>query len=121
MKAKLPTERQEQECVIDWICKVQPWLRNHTIFIMNEKKCSKFVGDKLNKQGRLVGCSDLFFAWPTSSYCGLFIEMKSIIGKPTPAQLVFIDRMNRVGYYACVARGADEAIAVITDYLGNKL
>lgn len=121
MSKNHPTERQEQECVIDWICKVQPSLRNHTIKIHNEGKCSEFVGAKLNAQGRLTGASDLFFAWPTSSYYGLFIEMKSMTGKPTQAQLVFIDRMNRVGYYACVANGADAAINIIKDYLVNKL
>jgi hypothetical protein len=115
------SERQEQEVVIKWIEMQYPFLRNHTIYIMNEKKCSKFVGQKLNKQGRLPGASDLFIAYPTNKYYGLFIEMKSEIGKPTKVQLEFLDRMAKVGYFTCCCPGADNAIATIKAYLENKL
>lgn len=115
------SERQEQEIVIKWIELQYPFLRNHTIYIMNEKKCSKFVGQKLNKQGRLPGASDLFIAYPTNQYYGLFIEMKSMIGKCTQKQMEFLERMVLVGYYACNCNGADEAIETIKAYLENKL
>jgi hypothetical protein len=121
MRSKHLTERQEQCIVIAWIGAQHKWLLDHTIYIMNERRCSVHVGAMLNKQGRLPGASDLFIAYPTKTKNGLFIEMKSMIGRPTPAQLVFIDRMNRVGYYACVAKGADVAIQVIKDYLAEKL
>lgn len=115
------SERQEQEVVIKWIEMQYPFLRNHTIYIMNEKKCSKFVGQKLNKQGRLPGASDLFIAYPTNKYYGLFIEMKSAIGKPTKVQLEFLDRMAKVGYFTCCCLGANNAITTIKAYLENKL
>jgi hypothetical protein len=121
MQVKNPSERQEQECVIDWITKVHPWLRNHTIKIHNEGKCSEFVGKKLNAQGRLAGASDLFIAYPTNNYYGLFIEMKSLTGKPTKIQLEFLKRMAKVGYFTCCCPGADNAIATIKAYLANKL
>ena len=119
-KIKL-SERQEQEIVIKWISMQHPWLLNHTIYIVNEKKCSAFVGAKLNKQGRLAGASDLFIAWPTINYCGLFIEMKSLTGYATKIQKEFIMRMVEVGYYGCVCRGADEAIETIKAYFDNRL
>lgn len=115
------TERQEQELVIDWIDKQHPWLRNHTIYIINEKKCSVYAGKKLNKQGRLPGASDLFFAWPTNLYCGLFIEMKAQNGKLSKVQSEFLSRMNSIGYYACACYGFDQAIDVINKYLSNHL
>ena len=121
MSKNHPTERQEQECVIDWIDKAQPWLRNHTIKIHNESKCSQFIGAKLNAQGRLAGASDLFIALPTMKYFGLFLEMKSMTGKPTKLQLEFLERMNKIGYFAVCCHGADNAIATITAYLANKL
>lgn len=111
------SERQEQAIVIDWISKQHAWLRNHTIYIMNEKKCSRFVGQRLNSQGRLPGASDLFIAYPTKTFCGLFIEMKSLKGKPTKIQLEFIERMNHVGYCAQVCYGANDAIELINGYL----
>jgi len=120
-KPKPLSERQEQTIVIGWIAAQFPWLINHTIYIMNEKRCSVHVGAMLNKQGRLPGASDLFIAYPTKDYTGLFIEMKSLKGKPTPAQLCFIDRMNRVGYYACVCYGAEQAIETIKNYLSETL
>jgi len=115
------SERQEQEVVIKRIEMQYPFLRNHTIYIMNEKKCSKFVGQKLNKQGRLPGASDLFIAYPTNNYYGLFIEMKSLVGKLSKVQSEFLFRMNEIGYCARACYGADEAIATIKSYLENKL
>ena len=121
MQVKHPTERQEQECVIDWINKAQPWLRNYIIKIHNEGRYSKYVGAKLNAQGRLTGAADIFIAWPTNKYYGAWIEMKSMIGKPTKLQLEFLERMSEVGYFAACCQGADNAIATITAYLANKL
>ena len=115
------SERQEQALVIEWMSLQHPWLVNHTIYIINERKCSAFVGKKLNAQGRLSGASDLFIAWPTKKYYGCFIEMKSLTGKPTKIQLEFLERMANVGYFTCCCPGADNAIATITAYLSNKL
>lgn len=114
-------ERDEQEVFIEWICLQNPWLRNHTIKIMNEVKCTPFVGNKLNKQGRLIGACDLFIAWPTNEYYGLWIEMKTKTGRVSTDQKIFIERMNKTGYFACICRGADEAIEVLKAYLTNRL
>lgn len=115
------SESQEQIAVIDWIRLQHPWLINHTIFIMNEQKRTPQMGARLNRLGRLRGCSDLFIAWPTTNHYGLFIEMKSKIGKPTSYQLEFLERMNKTGYFGCVCPGAENAISVITAYLANKI
>lgn len=110
-------EREEQAVVIEWISLQHPWLLDHTIKISNETKCSVYVGRKLNEQGRLPGASDLFFAWPTKLYYGLFIEMKAMDGKLSKKQSEFLSRMNSVGYYAIACWGADQAIDVIKKYL----
>ena len=115
------TEAQEQIAVIDWIRLQHNWLLAHTIYIMNERKSSIHVGALHNRMGRLRGASDLFLAWPTSDYYGLFIELKSLSGKPTIEQKAFIKRMSLVGYYSCICYGAEEAIEVIKAYLANKL
>jgi hypothetical protein len=114
-------ERQEQITTIDWLRIKEPWLINYTIFIMNERKCSVHMGAIYNKMGRLEGASDLFIAWPTLKHFGLFIEMKTKSGRATKKQLEFIKRMNSIGYYACVCKGADDAISVITRYLKGDL
>ena len=115
------TEAQEQETLIAWIRVQRPWLLDYTIYIMNERKTSVHYGSRLNRMGRLKGASDLFILWPTSKYFGLFIEMKSRKGKPTKAQIDFIERVNKIGYYGRVCYGAEEAIALVTLYLLNEL
>lgn len=110
-------ESLEQIAVCDWIRNQHPWLIEHTIYICNDGKRSKLAGYIMKLMGLLPGATDLFIARPTSKFYGLFIEMKTKKGKPTKTQLDFIARMNTVGYYATVCYGADEAIAVIREYL----
>jgi hypothetical protein len=114
---KLQPETAEQIALIDWIKFQHPWLLKHTIHIPNERKCTKIYGFILKRMGLLKGASDLFIALPNSEYSGLFIEMKSAKGRPTPEQKEFIQLMNDTGYYACICYSAIEAIAVIKDYL----
>jgi hypothetical protein len=117
MPRLMPKERQIQMAVIDFIRLQYPWLIEHTIYIMNEKKCSEHLGHLLNRMGRLKGASDLFIAWPTCEHYGLFLELKRPDGKPTKSQVEFSERMNKIGYLATIAYSIEEAIAVIKDYL----
>ena len=120
-KSEKSTENQEIMCAIDWVRSNEPWLIEYIIRIRNEEKCSQYVGKLLNKQGRLKGASDLFIAWPTSKYYGLFMEAKTKEGKCTPEQKSFLERMNMIGYFATVAFESDEIIYFIKNYLANKL
>ena len=117
MPKVLSKERQIQMAVIDWVRLQHPWLIDYTIYIMNERKCSAHVGHLLNRMGRLPGASDLFFAWPTSKYYGLFLELKRPDGKLTKAQIEFLARMNKIGFKAIEAYDVDEAIEIIKKYL----
>lgn len=111
------SESNEQIAVIDWVQLQHPWLREYTIHIGNERKSSYYAGYIMKRMGVLRGASDLFFAIPCEDYHGLFVEMKSMKGRATPEQLAFIDRMNRIGYFACVRHGAEEAISTIDWYV----
>ena len=119
MTRVLSKERQIQIAVIDWVRLQYPWLIDYTIYIMNERKCSARTGHMLNRMGRLPGASDLLFAWPTSKYYGLFLELKRPDGKPTKTQIEFLERMNKIGYLATIAYDFEEAIIIIKDYLSN--
>jgi hypothetical protein len=112
-----PTESQEQIAVIDFIKFQYPELLPFTIHIKNERKTSFYMGALNKRLGVLKGTPDLFIAWPTDRHHGLFIEMKSVKGRPTVEQKEFIDRANEKGYYATIAYGADEAINTIRKYL----
>jgi len=55
---------------------------------------------------------------PILIHHGLYIEMKTAKGRVRPEQQWWLDRLTEQGYKAVVCRGADEAIAVIKEYLG---
>ena len=72
----------------------------------------------LKAQGLRPGVSDLFLAYPTPKYSGLWIELKKDRGAfLSEAQLTWLERMVQVGYDAQVAHGWEEAIKYIEEYL----
>ena len=114
---KRHTESNEQIVAMDWLRMQHPNVAEHTLHIGNERKATYYMGYIMKRMGVLKGASDIFMAWPTKSYHGLFIEVKSKKGKPTPHQLAFLERMNAVGYLGKVCYGADEVISTMMDYL----
>jgi len=72
------------------------------------------------------GASDLFIAWPTLKYYGLWLEIKpdgwkGPSGKKQKLhvenQLNFIAKMNLKGYFAKMVVGVDQALDAIKLYL----
>jgi hypothetical protein len=114
---KRHTESNEQIAAMDWLRLQHPEVALHTMHIGNERKATYYAGYIMKRMGVLRGASDLFIAWPCREYHGLFIEVKSLTGKPTPEQRDFIGRMVLKGYYGCFCYGAEEIIQVITWYL----
>lgn len=113
------SESQEQVALMDWLRLQYPDVALHTIYITNERKQSPRMGALFKRKGLLPGASDLFIAWPNANFHGLFIELKTKAGIVSPTQKEFLQRMNAKGYLARVARGADEGIEIIKEYLGN--
>lgn len=115
--AKRHTESNEQIAAMDWLRAQHPKLVDYTLHIGNERKSTYYAGYIMKRMGVLKGASDLFMAWPCGGYHGLFIEVKSKTGRPTPEQLDFIKRMNEVGYFAKLCYGAEEVISTMKEYL----
>jgi len=111
------SESQEQVALMDWLRLQYPEVAKHTIYITNERKQSPRMGALFKRKGLLPGASDLFIAWPSANFHGLFLELKTKVGIVSPTQKEFLQRMDAKGYCARVARGADEAIEVIKEYL----
>lgn len=110
-------ESYEQIAAMDWLRAQYPIIAEHTLHIGNERKSTPYAGYIMKRMGVLKGASDLFIAWPVEHYHGLFIELKSKIGKPTKSQLDFMQKMKRVGYRTAICYGAQEVIDTITEYL----
>lgn len=73
---------------------------------------------KLIAEGLLPGASDLFLPVHKTIYHGLWIEMKYGTNTTTPEQDAFLSGMIGNSYAVAVCWCAEEAIKVISDYLG---
>lgn len=114
-----PTEHQEAVLLADW-ARFQAILdpRLELLFhIPNGGNRHPGTALKLKHEGVKPGVPDYFLACPSNGYSGLFIELKTLIGKPNPVQKKWISDLNQQGYLAVIAKGADEAIQVIEKYL----
>ena len=117
MSIPRPTEEQVQEVVVEF-CRL---MRIECVHIPNEGKRSVSYGAKLKEMGMQKGFPDLFIPNARHGYHGLLIELKRDRNSyPTKEQRDWIKHLSREGYYAVVAYGADEAIAIIKKYTGIR-
>ncbi len=113
-------ESNEQIAAMDWLRAQHPKIALHTLHIGNERKATYYAGYIMKRMGVLRGASDIFMAWPSGGFHGLFVEVKSKRGRPSPDQLAFIERMRSVGYKAEVCYGAEEVINTMQQYIGYQ-
>lgn len=71
----------------------------------------------LKAQGMVNGASDLFLRVPRGGMHGLWIEMKTIVGKPSPDEVEFLHAAALDGYAGVVAHGSAEALRLAGWYL----
>jgi len=114
-------EQLEQIAVFDWI-RLHPEIAKIAFHVPNEGRRSLFTGNLLKKMGLLAGVSDIIVLKAAHGYHGLCIELKAKdsngkFGRPTKAQMDFIDAVCEQNYYATVCNGAFEAIEVLEWYL----
>lgn len=102
--------------------KVCEFLRQCTdipfIHIANERATSPTKGAMLKRMGVRAGVSDLFLPRKNNENSGLWIELKSELGRASVAQMNFIKEMKAEGYSAEVCYGAQEAIDLIKSFYG---
>ena len=68
--------------------------------------------------GLTSGVPDLFLPYASGQYHGLYIEVKKNKSSPvTENQKVFMKKVERVGYQASVARGVEEGLDIIHQYI----
>lgn len=132
----MPTKEQATQIAIcEWISLQHPYLMDFVIKIDNEGQRKTIVkdGKKIpvglflaKRMGLRPKASDLFIAWPTEKYHGLWLEIKPDGWKgPTgkkekehvSGQLDFLSSMASKGYQGILVAGVDRGIECISRYL----
>lgn len=118
----VPHESDEQRVVMEWaVSNESRWPEVGYLFhIPNGGFRNGREAKNLQRQGVKAGVPDLCLPVARGGWHGMYIEMKSLTGKTSPAQRGWLAALQAQGYYAVVCKGADEAISEITAYM-NKL
>ncbi len=120
----IATEFQEQVALVQWM-NMQPRIRDFVIKLNNEGKRTPLQGHNLNRLGMHKGASDIFLAFPTREFRGLWLEVKRN-KKYTPSERntdtwkdeeLFQLKMKSVGYDAHFCYGWEHGVSIIESYL----
>lgn len=116
-------EQSEQIQLISW-CEWQggryPILRR-IYHIPNGGKRTRVEAAIFKRMGVKAGVPDLFLPAGENGKHGLYIELKSDTGRPSKAQLDWVEYLMREGYEVAVCRGWMQAADTIVRYLGLPL
>lgn len=91
---------------------------SHVLFTIAPSgiKLPIYVAKMLKAMGYRAGTPDLIIFEPRNGYHGLFIEIKTDIGKLSPLQSEFARLLDDRGYKTFVCYGYDSAIIAIDHY-----
>lgn len=126
-----PLEGAEQAAVVKWwyfYSKSRSIDYRLLVAIPNAQKLMAFATNRhafmqtLRNEGFRDGAPDLLLLVPNENYNGMAIEMKrKTKGKVSPEQESYKKLLLTSGYYAMIARGADDAILMIQRYLNGPV
>lgn len=117
----VPSEHAEQKALFAWWRAQYRTLEPYLIAIPNGGARNLVTGAMLKAEGVRRGVPDIFLAYPSGRYHGLWIEMKRRAhGYASAEQKVMLAAFRKVGYDAAVCRGWDEAREKIQSYLSAR-
>lgn len=116
-----PLEAWEQEKIFMWRQLNQNKYPN--LKLLNGSMCGVRLRPgqrvKAKRQGMPRGFPDINLPVVCYPWVGLYVELKRVKGGVvSPEQKLWLAWLNEQGYKAVVARGHDEAIEIIKNYLG---
>jgi hypothetical protein len=116
-------EHGHQKCLFDWA-----WLarKRHPeldmlVAIPNGGLRDKVVAARLRDEGVKAGFPDLMLNVPRGGYHGLFIELKTLKGRASVGQALWLLNLSAAGNRAVVCHGWLEAKTEIENYLNGRL
>ena len=101
-------------------CLVVAWARSKGIMIFaipNGGARDAVSGAKLRDEGVKPGIPDLCIPYPRKGYGALYIEMKTLKGRVSPAQKEAIDGLRCAGNRCVISRSWEDACTEIDTYL----
>lgn len=114
VKVLCPTEQQEQFVVHAWLVK-KGIVHNHS---PNGGYRDLIEAAKFKRMGVSPGFPDIEVPYARKGYHGLYIELKRMVGgKLSENQIGWRDFLMAQGYAWYEAKGAEECIKIISDYL----
>ncbi|MCF0163205.1 MAG: VRR-NUC domain-containing protein [Fusobacterium necrophorum] len=113
------TEGEEQRALFDWANLAQqkyPELKfmHH---IPNGGRRDIKTAYVLKRQGVKAGVPDIFLPVARNNFHGLYIELKTDVGKTSKEQRIWIKGLTELGYKAVVCHGWVKARETIEEYL----
>ncbi len=98
MAKRKDVEHQEQVALFKWLALKYPEQNAVTYAVPNAARRSPRQGAYMKAEGLKAGVPDICMAYATSGFHGLYIELKTIKGRPTDSQKEWIDRLWVNGY-----------------------
>lgn len=114
------SEEQLHIMVIKWAQSFDIY-KNYLFHIPNGGYRHPKEAKKLKQMGVKPGICDLFFAYPSGNYHGMWIELKSVGGCLSTTQRNWIRMMRDVGYYVACVNNFDDFVKEITFYKNLNL
>lgn len=108
-------ESELQQACIKWFAYQYPI--QIMFAIPNGGKRGIVTAQTMKSEGVLAGVSDLFLMDAKKGYYGMFIEIKSPVGKASQKQMMFMAAAIIRGYHCVVVRSFDEFKSEVEKYL----
>lgn len=114
------SESAHQQALIKWwaaVCANYSLPESVLMASQAQGQRTKKNASRLKAEGMRAGQPDLLLAVSRHGSHGLWVEMKTEIGRLTDSQKEFLKMVSEQGYATAVCRGAGPARAVIEKYL----
>ena len=97
-----------------------PYMRHQIFHVPNEGKRKPQYRDKMAKMGLLSGVSDYVITRPSGGYPVLFLEVKTLTGRPADSQLKFAAEQRLNGHMALFGYGYVECRYILREWMAGN-